>query len=234
MYSAKRIVFACTASELKCKCKRGGKPRVYLEQLRGKDEDEGDDRLTLAGRCPPSLFVVCRSSLSRSLSLFSFFVCSWNLLLANEDGGVERLFHQHCFLSSVLAFLVLSSSSFLFIFSVLLTLFTLSSGFRVLAPGFFFCSFPLSVAFSGFYKAREWPLFTCSCLTIVRHERLYFFEKKQGQKICSPLCLFFSYAPPGFSFPFSVALSLCFFLSPSSVSPAFFAFFSSSPGLPPS
>jgi hypothetical protein len=46
---------------------------------------------------------------------------------------------------------------------------------------------PFSVAFSGFYKAGEWPFFTCSCLTIVRHERLCFFEKKQGQKICSPL-----------------------------------------------
>jgi len=53
----------------------------------------------------PYWFLVCQSSLSRSLSLFSFFVCSWNPLLANEDGGVERLFHQHCFLSSVLAFL---------------------------------------------------------------------------------------------------------------------------------
>jgi hypothetical protein len=30
------------------------------------------------------------------------------------------------------------------------------------------------VTFSGFYKARGWPLLTfmCSCLTIVRHERL--------------------------------------------------------------
>jgi len=53
----------------------------------------------------PSWFLVCQSSLSRSLSLFSFFVCSWNPHLANEDGGVERLFHQHCFFSSVLAFL---------------------------------------------------------------------------------------------------------------------------------
>ena len=68
----------------------------------------------------PSWCLVSQSSLSRSISLFSFFVCSWNLLLANEDGGVEGLFHQHCFLSSVLAFLVLSSSSFLFRFVPLL------------------------------------------------------------------------------------------------------------------
>jgi hypothetical protein len=66
---------------------------------------------------------------------------------------------------------------------------------------------PFSLAFSGFYKAGEWPFFTCSCLTIVRHERLCFFEKKQGQKICSPLSC-------------SVSLFLCmswvvfFFVSP--------------------
>jgi len=71
VYSAKRIVFACTASELKCKCKRGGKPRAYLEQLRGKDEDEGDDRLALVGRCllPPCFLSV--GSLSPGLSLSS-------------------------------------------------------------------------------------------------------------------------------------------------------------------
>jgi len=94
-------------SELKHKCKRGGKPRAYLEQLRGKDEDEGDDRLALAGRCllPHGFLSVSPLFPDLSLSLFSFFVCSWNPLLANEDGGVERLFHQHCFLSSVLAFL---------------------------------------------------------------------------------------------------------------------------------
>jgi len=31
-----------------------------------------------------------------------------------------------------------------------------------------------------FYKAIWWPLFMCSCPTIMRHERLCFFEKKQG------------------------------------------------------
>jgi len=58
-------------SELKHKCKRGGKPRAYLEQLRGKDEDEGDDRLALAGRCllPPCFLSV--SPLFPDLSLSS-------------------------------------------------------------------------------------------------------------------------------------------------------------------
>jgi len=79
----------------------------------------------------PSWFLVCQSSLSRSLSLFSFFVCSWNLLLAKEDGGVEGLFHQHRFLSSVLAFLQ-SAPSLFRPPPVLLSL------FLVLPPVFFF------------------------------------------------------------------------------------------------
>ena len=46
------------------------------------------------------------------------------------------------------------------------------------------------------YKAREWPFFTRSCLTIVRHERLCFFEKKQvweetGVHKIAPLCIVF-------------------------------------------
>jgi hypothetical protein len=52
--------------------------------------------------------------------------------------------------------------------------------------------------------AREWPFFTRSCLTIVRHECLCFCEKKQGQKTCSPL----------YSFCSCVLLcSRCYFLS---------------------
>jgi len=52
----------------------------------------------------------------------------------------------------------------------------------VCLPWFGFSSVlsPFSVAFSGFYKSRGWPLLMCSCLTIVWHERLCFFEKKQG------------------------------------------------------
>jgi hypothetical protein len=50
----------------------------------------------------PSWFLVCQSSLSRFLSLLLLRLF---LLLANKDGGVEGLFHQHRFLSSVLAFL---------------------------------------------------------------------------------------------------------------------------------
>jgi len=64
---------------------------------------------------------------------------------------------------------------------------------------------PFSVAFCGFYKAREWIFFTCSCLMIVRHERLCFFEKKQGQKICSPLSC-------SFPCPFPVLLPVFFLL----------------------
>ena len=75
--------------------------------------------------------------------------------------------------------LILVSVSFL-CFSPLLCFFVFFfSVLFVLSP---FVLSPFSVAFSGFYKAREWPFFTCSCLTIMRHERLCFFEKKQGQK----------------------------------------------------
>ena len=35
--------------------------------------------------------------------------------------------------------------------------------------------------------AREWPFFTRSCLTIVRHERFCFREKNRGRKL-APLC----------------------------------------------
>jgi len=112
---------------------------------------------------------------------------------------------------------------------------------------FFLCYSPFSVAFSGFYKAREWPLFTCSCLTIVRHERLCFFEKKQGQKICPPLCLFFRtlllvFLPCSRSLSLSLFFFLCFCFVCFSLSPAgslphsaFFLSFSVSPGffLPP-
>ena len=43
----------------------------------------------------------------------------------------------------------------------------------VCLPWFGFSSVlsPFSVAFSGFYKSRGWPLLMCSCLTIVWHER---------------------------------------------------------------
>jgi hypothetical protein len=88
----------------------------------------------------PSWFLVYQSSISRSLPLFSFFVCSWNLLLANEDGGVEGLFHQHRFLfSSVFSLVVLffGSVSFvrilwslLFIIVSLFSLYLYASWFR--------------------------------------------------------------------------------------------------------
>jgi len=104
--------------------------------------------------------------------------------------------------SSVLAFLVPSSSSFLFQFVPLLVVFPARPRPSVFL---FFSSTGSVLSFSCFsstslpslwpslaYKAREWPFFTCSCLTIVRHERLCFFEKKQGQKTCSPLCSFCS------------------------------------------
>jgi hypothetical protein len=79
----------------------------------------------------PSWFLVYQSSISRSLPLFSFFVCSWNLLLAGEDGGAEGLFHQHCFLfSPVFSPVVLFFGSVSFVcilWSLLLFLFPLFS-----------------------------------------------------------------------------------------------------------
>ena len=89
--------------------------------------------------------------------------------------------------------LILVSVSFL-CFSPLLCFFVFFfSVLFVLSP---FVLSPFSVAFSGFYKAREWPFFTCSCVTIMRHERLCFFEKKQGQKICSLLSCSFPCPSP--------------------------------------
>jgi len=72
-----------------------------------------------------------------------------------------------------------------------------------------FLLFP--VAFSGFYKPRGWPLFRCSCLTIARHERLCFLEKKQGQKICSLLSFFFFVCSSQFFFFSSRSPSLSLF-----------------------
>jgi len=51
---------------------------------------------------------------------------------------------------------------------------SLDSLYSFSVPSFLLFFLPLFVTFSGFYKARGWPLLTfmCSCLTIVRHERL--------------------------------------------------------------
>ena len=51
---------------------------------------------------------------------------------------------------------------------------SLESLYSFSVPSFLLFFLPLFVTFSGFYKARGWPLLTfmCSCLTIVRHERL--------------------------------------------------------------
>jgi len=90
----------------------------------------------------------------------------------------------------------------------------------VFGPPVFFVSifgfflFPPSLWPSLAYKAREWPFFTRSCLTIVRHGRLCFFEMKQGQNICSLL----------YSFPQVLFLSFLFVPPPFFLSPSGFLF----------
>jgi len=106
---------------------------------------------------------------------------------------VSSLLSFPLFLSSGFFSVFPSSSSlslFSFVFSVFLCVILCSFSF----PPFLFCFGSSSltlrffsgsrpfVAFSSFYKARGRPLFMCLCLTIVRHERLCFFEKKQGNK----------------------------------------------------
>ena len=99
--------------------------------------------------------------------LFFLFLC-FSLLVFSLFSQVRLLFP--CFRSCSLFFFVLFSAPFLFCF-----------GSSSLTLRFFSGSRPF-VAFSSFYKARGRPLFMCLCLTIVRHERLCFFEKKQGNK----------------------------------------------------
>ena len=98
-----------------------------------------------------------------------------------------RVAHSLCFLALVLSVSCVRFSSAppvlpLFLFALLRLFFVLQS----LGPAsVFICSlipsFPplLFVAFSGFYKAREWLLLVHSCLTIVRHVHLCFSPKKQ-------------------------------------------------------
>jgi len=99
--------------------------------------------------------------------------------------------------SSVLAFLVLSSSSFLFQFVPLLVVFPARPCPSV------FCSSHPPVLYSLFRVSPQFLFLLCGLLWLikpenglssrvrasrsVRHERLCFFEKKQGQKFCSPL-----------------------------------------------
>ena len=69
----------------------------------------------------------------------------------------------------------------LFLLSIFVTLLVCSFSLRFLSvsscslssvPFFLVClSTPWFVAFSGFYKAREWPLFERSCLKIMGHVR---------------------------------------------------------------
>jgi len=95
----------------------------------------------------------------------------------------------------------LSVSVFMFFFVRVLLCCSSSGSLSLLSvpPGswpfsIFFCSPLLCLSPSGFflisplvcgllwlfYKAIWWPLFMCSCPTIMRHERLCYFEKKQG------------------------------------------------------
>jgi hypothetical protein len=54
---------------------REGKMQTYLVQLRGEDEDDGDDRFALAGR-----HYFLSSAPSSTFFFFSFFLC-WIPLL---------------------------------------------------------------------------------------------------------------------------------------------------------
>ena len=168
--------------------------QTYLVQLRGEDEDDGDDRLALAGR---------HYFLSSAPSSTFFFFCFLSVL----DPFALSLLRVFSLLS-----LCFSLCSSVRRGTMMVRVLVLRVGWTQAFSGSVFL-LPFSVAFSGFYKAREWPFFPCSCLTIVRHESLCFFEKKQGQKICSPLSC-------SFPCPFPVLLPV--FFSSLSAQPLFF------------
>ena len=170
--------------------------QTYLVQLRGEDEDDGDDRLALAGR---------HYFLSSAPSSTFFFFCFLSVL----DPFALSLLRVFSLLS-----LCFSLCSSVRRGTMMVRVLVLRVGWTQAFSGSVFL-LPFSVAFSGFYKAREWPFFPCSCLTIVRHESLCFFEKKQGQKICSPLSC-------SFPCPFPVLLPV--FFSSLSAQPLFFFF----------
>jgi len=113
---------------------------------------------------PPSVCLSAPVCVRLPCLLFFFFV---------RPPVLRELFWVFsCWFSAPLYVFPVSSFSCFWVSPLLLVLFFRRSSFLV-PPHF--------VAFSGFYKARGWPLFMCSCLTIVRHERLCFFEKKQGK-----------------------------------------------------
>ena len=97
---------------------------------------------------------------------FCFFLCSLVLVT-----GSLCLYVLLLFLLSLL-----DSLYTLFVYSFFLCVFFQSVLLLALLCPFFFRLWPSLT----FYKAKGWPLFMCSCPTIVRHERLCFFEKKQG------------------------------------------------------
>jgi len=98
---------------------------------------------------------------------FCFFLCS--LVLVTGFLSVSMFF---LFFSSLFSTLSTLSLSILFFFAFSFSL----SSCSLSSVRFFFRLWPSLT----FYKAKGWPLFMCSCPTIVRHERLCFFEKKQG------------------------------------------------------
>jgi len=111
-----------------------GKMQAYLVQLRAEDEDEddGDDRLALAGR---------RYFLSSVPSSTLFFLSVLDPSALSLLRVFSRLVRALCFPLLVPSLL------------------------RLTLPAFFLLSLFFSVAFSGFYKAREWPFFfTRLCL----------------------------------------------------------------------
>jgi len=147
----------------------------------------------------PSWFLVYQFSISWSLPLFSFFVCSWNLLLADEDGGVEGLFHQHCFLfSPIFSLVVLFFGSVSFVRILWSLLFILVS--PILGPQkspVFVCvlasssagSLP-SFSFLSFYFLSQFFSYFCFVFFFLplppRSSPLFSFKETRGH-LTSPL-----------------------------------------------
>jgi len=136
-----------------------------------------------------------------SLLVFSGFFL-WFFFCPLPGSVIPPLFSLF-FFSRAQPFLSVHYSQFFFSLSSLFRLvLSLSCRFCSFSPVFFlwFLSspvlwFPLSSPLSVQFLLVP-SFFTRSCLTIVRHERLCFFEQKQGQKICSPLYNFPPFVPP--------------------------------------
>jgi len=128
-----------------------GKMQAYLVKVRGEDKDDGDDRLALVGK---------RYFLSSFPSSTLFF------FLSVLDPSALSLLRVFSLLVRALCFSLLVPNLLrLSLRFVLLCVFPVVFGlfFSPFIPSFCFLS-PVP------------SFFTRSCLTIVRHERLCFFE----------------------------------------------------------